>query len=634
MKTLKLSVMLMALFLMAGISSCSQTDLEEPGLEKEVTFDIQLEPKSTRADGATFGLGLYATSLKCLLYDESGHFLDQTTTTLTNGQGSVKLKLVGNTLYKILFWADAGELHSPYTIDHATGEVSVDFDKMQPCSEYNDAFYAVYNPQRDDNRQIILKRPFAQINFGFDDDNHPRVKEICPDGVFTLISGKFYTRMNLFTKEVSNQKDYRCKLINSKNLANETFPIAHTEPGMKYNYAHMFYAMVPPEGITTSITISLYKNTDSNRGWFNYHSVDFVPMKQNWRTNIYGSLCTEDHDYSVRIDNSFNNDTTSVYNRTPIYVNNYEELKSAISFMNREPFMSISHHGNEMRTIYVKNDIVIPKNDSIVIRNSRTILYIPEGRTISSEPYESNTKISIPKFIVDNNFEFYIDGKGTIKGDGTLLENRHQCRITHTNLISEGLATPLIVNKGAIETNGAKLSAQGICIFNKYSSLFEHNYWSGTADPKAYLFSSELFSANDYCIKSYEATYVTISNSLLRSNYGCLSVYNCNYASELTGNTFMVQASSNVTPAEYPCVFNAGKIILTNNDIYSSKGHSKVIFKDPSCELHINSGRFSADPGLETMTLNPGDPLTYTWKKINEPALSGTSPLTLQRVKL
>lgn len=350
MKTLNLSAMLLAISLLVGTASCSESELPEPSNDGQVTFNLQLQPKTTRGGSATFGLGMYATSLKCLVFDNENKFLTETSTILSHGQGSVNLNLVTGVNYKLLFWADSGSDFSPYTLSNS-GEVSVNLDKVQANSEYNDAFYAVkeYKGGTSASENITLTRPFAQVNFGTDDADKTLVKEGYPDGVYTTVTTNLYTKMNLLNGEVLNKQEYTTKLATTASMSAESFPAVHKQEGKKYDYVNMLYAMVPKEGFTSDITLKAYNGATEGAQPIETINVPSAPMKQNWRTNIFGSLYTSDTNFNVIIDNHFI-DQTNLDLNNEINVNTFSELQAAVKKANATP----------NTTILVNSDITIP----------------------------------------------------------------------------------------------------------------------------------------------------------------------------------------------------------------------------------------------------------------------------------
>lgn len=372
MKTFNLSAILMAISLLIGMSSCSENELYESGNSGAVTFNLQLQPQTTRSGGATFGLGIYATSLKCLVYDETGKYLTQTSTTLSDGQGSVNLNLVSGMSYKLLFWADSGTGYSPYTLNNS-GEISVNLDKVQANSEYNDAFYAVkeFQAGTSTNENITLTRPFAQINFGTDDADMQLVAEAYPDGVYTTVTTNLYTRMNLLNGEVLDKQTYTTKLSTTASMTAESFPVAHKQAGKKYDYVNMLYAIVPAEGFTSDITLKTYKSSSEGADPTWTVNVPSAPIKQNWRTNIFGSLYTSDTNFNVIIDNHFINENDIDLGK--IVVSSYDELRAAVKKANATP----------NTTILVDNDITFPTDSTITFSGSNTTLEILEGRNLS-----------------------------------------------------------------------------------------------------------------------------------------------------------------------------------------------------------------------------------------------------------
>lgn len=613
MKTFKLSAMLAAATLFAGATSCSEAELSDSARDGQVTFNLQLQPKSTRAGGATFGLGTYATSLKCLVFDKTGKYLTQTSTTLADGQGSVKLNLANSGNYQILFWADAGTDLSPYTLSD-NGEISVNLENIKSCSEYNDAFYAVteYTGGSSDNENVTLTRPFAQINFGTDDTESPRVKETYPSGVYTTVTTDVYTKMNLLTNEVSDKKSYTTQIVPMASIATETFPVVHKTEGKKYDYVNMLYAIVPEEGATTDYTMKVYKSSEATAKLVWTLKVPSAPAKQNWRTNIFGSLNTSDTQFNVIIDNKFE-DFTNIQNGKTITVNTdaIDEFQGAIDYANENP----------NTRILVNCDIKLTENNFFELSGKNTIFEVAEGKTISNEPV-TPVALSVRHytFTITDKASVTFTGKGTIKDRALLIDNKGTLTINDGNFVGTETSTPLyplINNSGTLTVNGGSISSVGSCIETKNvgSSRVYVTFNSGV-----------LFSSNDYCYKCNATNILTtIHNGLFKSYYGCLSLTN---EFEIENGTFLVQKSDKVANAAYTVlmkdIYSGG---FRGGSFYSREGDSTVLHTVGDCDLFIDGGRYSKASASETADgIAPST--GFEWFSINEPALPGTNPLT------
>ena len=89
---------------------------------------------------------------------------------MVNLKKSVTLKLTSGKSYDVIFWADA-TTDSPYTFNPASQEVSVDYSKVNNNSDNCDAFFKkeTITVSGNQNVDVKLTRPFAQVNIGTDD---------------------------------------------------------------------------------------------------------------------------------------------------------------------------------------------------------------------------------------------------------------------------------------------------------------------------------------------------------------------------------------------------------------------------------------------------------------------------------
>lgn len=308
-------------------TSCSNDETNELVSGEPVTtsFKVQL-PNSigTRPNkGAkkAFADGKTATVLKYMVFDENNNRV----TTIPTGEKAinlstdVQLSLFAGKKYKIVFWA--ANAAAPYTIDE-TGKVTVNYEGMKTNDESLDAFCRCYEytAGAEVENPVKLYRPFAQLNVGTKDMDKAVELGFKKDDAKTKVqvSGIANT-LNLLTGEVSGETDVTCDL--------NAIPTGETFPKEGYDYLSMDYLLVGKE--TKTVVDVKWQITDGvttvDRTFTN------VPLRGNYRTNIYGNLITATTDMNVEIDPAF----TDADYRDPIedelIVANNDELATKLA---------------------------------------------------------------------------------------------------------------------------------------------------------------------------------------------------------------------------------------------------------------------------------------------------------------
>lgn len=224
---------------------------------------------------------------------------------IANKKAYVTLTLMPKSNYEVCFWAASSE--APYEVSFANDEakVTVNTAKLFSNNENNDAFFGkgTITNLGFDNGQIIevgsvvLKRPFAQLNIGTADYEAAANAGFKVDRTEVLIKhGVVCESLNLFNGEASsNTKNIRYTV---NTIPTEAFPVAN------YKYISMNYLLVTADAQlaqeTDAITLRYYSGDRYKERTFSQ-----VPVRRNWRTNIYGELLTSNVGISVSIDPFF-----------------------------------------------------------------------------------------------------------------------------------------------------------------------------------------------------------------------------------------------------------------------------------------------------------------------------------------
>lgn len=382
--------------------SCSQQE-ETPvlGAEQTVTFTAQLPGRFTRSAGD----GTKANNLKCFVYDSNGVFIESHVGNMSNAQGAVSMRLASGMDYKLVFWADTKLTDSPYSITDA-GILTVDYTKMTSNDDAMDAFYlsTTYHAGNSTSESVILKRPFAQVNFGTDDLNLDVVKKGYGNNVRTTVALEAYTEMDLVSGKASKPISLTTNVGSHRDLTSERFPAGQgaTAADDQYSYLNMGYVLVPTAGTTGTITLNSY-NVDPQTGadplWT--IKVPNAPLRPNYRTNIFGSLLTTSTNFQVTITPTFDGSSVATV----------AELKKA------------AQNGG---AIIVSKPIDM-KGETIVVENGKTLDVNLNGNKISNTAIivngslniDGDGEISAPTNAVDEPIIKVVEGGNLTLTDGT-----------------------------------------------------------------------------------------------------------------------------------------------------------------------------------------------------------------------
>ena len=300
-----------------------------------VQFTIELPGN---IDSRAIADGMTADQLTVAVYDAEGNELTQLKVEKEiPHQTTVEFKLVKGQTYSFAFWAQADG--APYTFNTANKTVNVSYENAKSNDEARDAFYAyktvtVNGPL---SETIYLTRPFAQLNYGADDMaaaiaagvtvTQSAVTVNHAANAFNLATGESTGDVEVtFTKEV---------------LPND--PSFLTVNEIPYNWMAMNYFLVPNNQATIETSLQLFEEGATNP--VREITVPNVPVQINHRTNIVGSLFTEDVNFNVIIDERFDQpDYIRDLNR-PAVPDGYflignvisDDLAEAIEIANGEP---------------------------------------------------------------------------------------------------------------------------------------------------------------------------------------------------------------------------------------------------------------------------------------------------------
>ena len=433
-------------------TSCSQDDFQPAlnGDEATVTINLTTPQIASRAysDGTT------ATHLQYALYDVSSGTakrLDKYTVTNDeiNISKNISFKLVNGHTYRFVFWASAPNADGPYSVEFAddAATFSIDYENYADFFKANledlDAFFVCEDLKvtGDVQKTFELRRPFAQINVGTSDYDDAAEVDYVP-ALSKMVVKNLYSTLDLFTGKASDEVEmtYNYNVINR----NEQFPVSGHE------YMSMVYALVD-KGEASLVTVAFsYKEGENTQE--ETRTFGSVPVQRNYRTNIFGSLLTNDVDVNIIIIPEY---------ETPDYIVNGALVNSAAE---------ASAAASKGEDVIMESDIINPeltenaygKNWAAIKQNGGTIN--GAGNTLNVGAYSKDGT---------ETYGIYTTG-GTIKN--LTITNAFRSIMVAEN-VQEDLYIDNCVVKGAYTINTAG-STYNYAMHVTNSELYGWTTWS------------------------------------------------------------------------------------------------------------------------------------------------------------
>ena len=447
MNTKKLLLNAAVLATMLTSISCSQEEVAggQAGDESVVTFTAQL-PGSPQSKA--IGDGMTATTLSYAVYAQGTTtplITSEDEVTFTNGQATISLRLASGRSYDLLFWADAygaEDSDAPYTVDFNTQTLTIDYDAAKTLSndESRDAFFGTTTLEVKGavNRNVTLKRPFAQLNIGTNDMDDATASGLNTDALRTSVTVKnVYKNLNLMNGEVGEDVTVT---FGENDIPEEQF----TANSTTYDYLALNYLLV---GTDKGVVDCEFTYTDGATN--GSKTISNVPVQRNYRTNIFGSILTGAVDLGITIDPDF---------ETPDH--NYEELLLA------------AQNGG---SVTLTEDITLTEEAPVIIDNGITLTVDLNGNTITRADGD-NGQSGVWAFRVNNGTLILNDatGTGTLDG-GEGLE--------HSMLWANGANAKIIINSGNYTVGGNPTGNNyNVCVYASNGGQVE--IYGGTFENK------------------------------------------------------------------------------------------------------------------------------------------------------
>ena len=305
MKTKKMFAMFAAAAMMLTTSCSNDETFEQLSNEAQVTFSLGLEnAMSTRAisDGKGIDQLTYA------IFDKDGERV-YSSEKATNFPFNLNVTLLKGETYTAVFWAQDKECEA-YSVSKDFKTITVDYEGLNN-DEKRDAFFRseTFTVEEDATLEIVLKRPFAQLNVGVSEaewDNAGNLGYTIAKSAVVIKNAA--TTLNLMDGTVSGEAEVE---FTANTIPTETLLVDIDCDGTSeaYKYLSMSYFLADDntDGASKTTLEDLMFTFTSEDGKTSVleRGLENVPVQRNHRTNIIGfgeGLFTGNYSVKVVLD--------------------------------------------------------------------------------------------------------------------------------------------------------------------------------------------------------------------------------------------------------------------------------------------------------------------------------------------
>ena len=335
----KLIYCMAALGALIFAASCAEDGLDVTGKTTEVTFtvaapsSIQSKAVTNITNGeSTIANGQNTDSLYYAIYggedftkvlgkgDAKGSVSSEGNMTFT-----ITLNLIIDQPYSIIFWAhESGAGEKYFDISDLTKvKIRNNYSGFEANDESRAAFYAHYDITPTVNatpQTVTLKRPFAQLNLGTStlesslteriqvQTTTVKINNVQIANAFNTVDGVGEGDSNLtevtFVAAPTPHGDQDNK---TKEDGGQLLKVKNSTTGEYETYHWIGMNYLIAVGGQTDIVTSVVVDIQTNAGNVT-HTVESVPLRQNYRTNLLGNFLTTGVDFNIVVDKLFESD--------------------------------------------------------------------------------------------------------------------------------------------------------------------------------------------------------------------------------------------------------------------------------------------------------------------------------------
>lgn len=592
-----------------------------------VEFNISLADRASRAFAK-------AESVDCLRYNiflagEESAILSGSEQIDTDGEFHFSLNLAKGVEYDIIFWAQDASC-TAYTL---TGKsVTIDYTAISANDDAADAFFgsaSSFNPS-EDSSTFTLKRPFAQLNAATKD--YQAIADLGAVSMTSTVSLKAHNKFNIATGDVFGDKVDVA--FTATAIPAETFHISG------YKYLLMNYILAPKAASTLTNTTFTFIGKRADNSTINIPSQTYtsIPLQQNCRTNILGSLLTNPTDFTVKLDSNF---SSTEHEREVVPANQfwYTTTSGSLPFdqfdLFDKEFVSQSYNTEKGRweatfngaitEVYGLSDFDIDPTE-LALRSSITSIQLPEGvQTIGSGAFAltSISEITIPQSVTSIG-DAAISGCSQLRAVyGKYASADNRCLVDGGKLISPAFAglteytlPDEVTTIGMISFAFYAQSATKITIPDSVLYIYPMAFFNSLSLQEVVIGSGITALEADTFSLSQALTTVTINGSLLYSGSDILGTFkhafdNCPSLTTFNGpqasqdhtcliiNKELAEIALATISGEY--AIQAGIESVADKTFSYSKNITKITFGNDV--KHIGSEVFFGSEGLKEVVI-------------------------------
>ena len=398
MKKILLFASALAGLFLAG--SCQRENLE-PQAGQQVTFTIEA-PAAMQTKAIADGLNVNELIYEVWITDTDNQEnlttgatrLYQATTDMVQDGGRMKanitLDLVNDQNFTVLFWAQQSDINVYNTewLNAVTYQPNTAEGGYAYAANDNrlDAFYAkayVVDGQTE-TPTVTLKRPFAQVNLCtlISEDATQNYSIALDESKMTL--SMVPTTFNVATSEVDGEMEMA--FVYNDVPSNPATITVNSKP---YEYAGMNYVFAGNNITLTYDIKTILKGTVSANV---NNTIQNVPLKENYRTNIVGNLLTSKTDYEIVVDAAFYEPSEEVLVSE---VTNSEDLQVALQQDLEHIIIDLSTNSAQTKALASPVEYTVPVNQNTFGGASTKTITINANGNILNFVYSNGDSQSI-----------------------------------------------------------------------------------------------------------------------------------------------------------------------------------------------------------------------------------------------
>ena len=390
-------------------ASCQQENLEPVAGGNTVTYTVQVSDAATKAIGDDISAvnelvyEVYRTEAEEITtFTDVDNLLYHKTAKITNGTATIELEFVNDQNFTVLFWAQTKD-NGVYNVENLTNVTITSPDVANNVNAQ--AFVGrdfVRDCVSDANGKVTLVRPVSQLNIAttpeslvFEANEGERGSTIILNGSSVKVTG-LATSYNIATLapcgEPATEYEYTKTVVPTDPL---------TVNGVNYTYVAMNYVGFADKEEGALVTVSYKINT--TEGDID-NTIENVPVKPNYRTNIVGNLITSKTGYVITLDKTwdaeYNVENGNVTTNT--YVTNADEFNAAFeaAFADEEDnnVITLSEDINLNDLLATRSEVADP---TYTLKAGKTLTIDLNGKTLSATSAQAGKNYEM--FLVKGN---------------------------------------------------------------------------------------------------------------------------------------------------------------------------------------------------------------------------------------